>query len=277
MRDNDDSYYSETDSYDSSSQDSGSDSYSEPYRSPEPAGYADQPDPSQPAPLVGCLVCFAEGTIQLIEKPAFFNFKGFRVGVPLIVCQKCGSTAQFELGADADSWRVRYKRVNHPERYHYAARTLGVNRWLSADEALEMAERGYMQRMRLEQVANGDLSFLPHLPTRNTSSLLSPDETVYTRIEQVALQVRGRETSLLDNGVFYLTDQKVHLHGARRDWSHRLSDLHIADFNTEHWQIEIGATPHTYVGSSRPTDPDALDAQLLTALVRTLSNAPRAY
>lgn len=227
-----------------------------------------------PAPLQGCLYCHAEGTVSLVEGRKIL---GFGSGLPSLTCRRCGSVALFEAEPGSDRWRIRYKKVNRAPQYYYVMVFLGSAGWLEADEALEISRNGYVQRRRVEQATHGDLSWLSPAPLNPPPPLMSPDENVYLTIDPVAFQqvqagatpsFRGQsDGSVLDSGCFYLSDRKVHLLGHRRDWSHKLSDIHDVQHTDSHWRIYVGTTGQYYQGANHPSQ---IDAQLFIAVVRAL-------
>jgi hypothetical protein len=146
------------------------------------------------APLNGCLYCHTEGTITQAESRKIL---GFGSGLPTLTCSSCGSVALFEAGQDADSWRIRYKKVNRAPRFYYVMIHLGNAGWLNADEALEISRNGYVQRLRIQQVQRGDLSWLRPAPLDPPPPLMSADELVFLTFNPVMFQQSAQTRGVL--------------------------------------------------------------------------------
>jgi hypothetical protein len=225
-----------------------------------------------PAPLQGCLYCHTEGSITLIEGRKIL---GLGSGLPTLTCSSCGSVALFEPGPDNDTWRIRYKSVNKSPRFYYVMLYLGRGGWLSAEEAIELSRKGFVQRQRVQQAQRGDFSWLFPAPLDPPPPLMSHDENVYLTMNPVTFQQAMRagsvlaqgEENVLDSGKFYVTDKKLHLLGHRRDWSHKLSDVQRVEHNDQHWRIYVGESEQHYQGTNIP---DQIDAQLFTTVVKML-------
>ena len=230
-------------------------------------------DVSLPAPLRGCLYCHAEGSTALGEGRRVLGLGGGTV----LTCQQCGAVAQFEPGATPDEWRLRYRSVNHSSRYYYVWQHLGQAGWLDAQTALEESRRGFVQRIRLQQVQHGDLTWLHPAPLASPPSLMTPNEIVYLTLNPASLHQgtkNGRglsrgENPLQDTGRFYVTDHKLHLLGHRRDWSHKLADIQRIDVTDRYWRAYVGASNQYYQGENLPNQ---LDAQLCAAVIRALTH-----
>lgn len=226
-------------------------------------------------PLQGCLYCHSEGTTTLVEGRTLF---GFGNHFPILRCGNCNSTALLDYNPeDAEHWRIRYRRVNPSARYYYVAIHLGRAGWLSAQQALVISTNGYAQRARVRQTQAGDLAWLQPAPLRPPPPLMSTEEVVYLTLKAVSLQeappsgflVRPDQGTVLDTGKLYVTDQKLHLLGQRRDWSHRLTDIQKIAYDGKSWTIVLNTLgqPQQYRGLNAT---DQLDAQLIAAIVETL-------
>jgi hypothetical protein len=224
-------------------------------------------------PLRGCLYCHSEGTTTLSDGRKLL---GFGSDFPRLKCSHCSSVALLDYDAGyPEDWQIRYRRVNHAARYYYVALYLGRAGWLSADEALEISTDGYVQRMRVAQAKAGDLAWLRTAHSALPS--MSASEKVYLTLKAVTLQatpppgifVHSEQGAILDSGKFYVTDQKLHLLGQRRNWSHALADVWKIDYDDKFWTIYFdtaGQSQH-YRGSNAA---DQLDAQLVAAVVEAL-------
>lgn len=226
-----------------------------------------------PAPLQGCLYCHAEGSVSFSEGRKLF---GFGSGLPTLTCSQCGSVALFEAGVNVETWRIRYKSYNKAPQYYYVMLYLGKTGWLNAEQALDASRSGYVQRQRMQQVQNGDLSFLHPGPLFPPPPLMSPDENVYVTINPATFQQAMRagsmlspgEENVLDSGRFYVTDRKVHLLGHRRDWSHKLTEIQRIEYNEQYWRLYVGDSEQHYQGLNSPNQ---MDAQLFTTIIKQLT------
>jgi hypothetical protein len=221
--------------------------------------------PYQPEALRGCLCCHTEGSVGLVEGRKFLGFGG---GPPILTCRVCGSSAVFEPGPpDApESWRIRYKKVNRAAEYYYVRVMLGTAGWLSAEEALRLSQNGYIQRHRVAQTERDDLRWLHPAPLIPPPPFMSPEEAVYVKVNPAILNAGDEETAL-DSGAFYLTGQKIHLIGRRRDWSHRLSEITAVSYTDAGWRIAVRTGGQTYHAGNHP---DQIDAQLFVAVLKAL-------
>lgn len=226
-------------------------------------------------PLQGCLYCHSEGTMILSEGRKFLGFGG---QFPVLRCTHCDSVALLDYAPeDPEHWRIRYKHTNSAPRYYYVAIHLGKAGWLAADTALTISTNGYVQRARVEQVRAGDFAWLQPTPLRPPPPLMSAEEIVYLTLKGVTLQeapppgllVRADQGGVLDTGTFYATDQKLHLLGQRRDWSHRLTDIHKVEYDSKSWAVVLNTLgqPQQYRGLNLPGQ---LDAQLIATVVEVL-------
>ncbi len=237
-------------------------SASQPIHSATPASAATD----QPAPMQGCLYCGAEGSIIASEN----NQK--------LTCSTCGSIARFESGADSDHWRINYQKYSHAPRFYYVMVHLGKAGWVSADEALSIAQQGFIYRHRLQQAQRGELNWLKPAKLETPPPLMSPAETVYLHLPGAAIfhAQRGNGLAALlnrnsgtpqDSGQFYVTDLKIHLIGKTRDWSHKLSDIQRVEHNERHWRLYVGDGSQFYQGENVAGQ---IDAQLFATVVKIL-------
>jgi hypothetical protein len=223
-------------------------------------------------PLQGCLYCHHEGTIKLAEGRKVL---GLGSGLPSLTCSYCGAVAQFDPGADDDSWRIRYKKINDAPQYYYVMVYFSQQKWYDADEALEISRKGFVQRFRIDQVQHGDLGWMNAVALEPPPPLMAPSERVFLAVSNVSLQQPSQnsgflslnEVTVLDSGTFYVTSSRLHLIGARRDWANRLNEIRDIEHDQTHWRIYVGASRQCYSGLN---DPEHLDAQLFTAIVKFL-------
>lgn len=244
-------------------------------RSAGPAAPVVLPSAHMPAPLEGCLYCHSVGTTTLTEAKPVLGIVS--VGA-VLTCSSCGATATFESGTGPLDWRIRYRTFNRSSRFYYVMVYLGLSGWLDAEAALDRSRRGFTQRYRLQQAQHGDLSWLsPHRLTP-PPALMSPSETLYVRFNNASLMRRpsgGRLAVVLtrgeglvqDTGSVLVTDQKVHLLGKSRDWSHKLSEIGRIEHNERYWRLHIPETGQYYQGNNAI---DEIDAQLFTVTVQHL-------
>ncbi len=229
-----------------------------------------------PAPLLGCLFCHTEGAMTLMEPHGFLRMGGRH---PLLVCNHCGSIASFDYDSEngaADHWGIRYRRYNHSRDYYYAGLYLGKAGWLSANDALEISTRAYIQRHRVRQSQQGNLQWLRPLSLTPPPPLLNPDEKIFISFRhvvfyqgQVGAFAQGR-LNTLDTGSFFVTDEKIHLLGHKQDWSYSLYDIQAVDYNERAWFLYVpssGGLPEFFFGENYPEE---LDAQLVAAVVEVL-------
>lgn len=228
------------------------------------------------APLLGCLCCHQQGTMMMSEGRKIL---GFGSDYPVIKCEHCGSVALLDYDPDApDQWRIRYRRVSSSPEYYYVALYLGESGWLSAEDALAISTNGFVQRERMRQAKAGQLAWLHPHPIDPPPPLMNPSENVYLILKGVTFQeappagllVRPDQGAILDSGKFYVTDQKLHLLGQRRDWSHRLTDIQSVDYDDHAWVILLDTVeePRQYRGLNSS---DQLDAQLVVTIVKALT------
>jgi len=231
-------------------------------------------------PLLGCLYCHTEGATTLSPGRRFL---GFGSDYPVLTCRHCNSVALLDYKpGDSQNWRIRYRRVNRAPRYYYVAIYLGKAGWLSAQKALAASTNGYVQRSRVQQIRAGNLSWLQPSTLHPPPPLMSAEEVVYLTLRGVTFQeappsgflVRADQGAVLDSGKFYVTDQKLHLLGQRRDWSHRLSDILRVEYDDRAWTIVLNTPgqPQQYRG---PNVSDQFDPQLVAAVVEALWRGPQ--
>jgi len=186
--------------------------------------------------------------------------------------------AQLDVLDDfSDNWRIRYRHVNRSPRYYYVRLRFGKAGWLAASQALHLSTEGFVQRKRVQQVDEGDLSWLQPVRLEPPPPLMSSDENIFLSLRAVTYQqapppglfVRPDQGKILDSGKFYVTDQKLHLLGQRRDWSHRLSDVENVEYDESVWTIYLNNAGelHQYRGVNVS---DQFDAQLVTAIIQAL-------
>ncbi|MCD4687017.1 MAG: hypothetical protein K8S97_13900 [Anaerolineae bacterium] len=233
-------------------------------------------DAAQIPPLQGCLYCHVEGTLTRNEGRKIL---GLGSDYPTVKCSHCESVALLDVNPDAPAqWRIRYRRVNHAPQYYYVALHLGAAGWLSAEDALAISTNGFVQRQRTRQATAGDLHWLHAAPLNPPLPLMTAHEVVYLTLKGVTLQeaapsgllTRSDHGTLLDSGKCYITDQKLHLLGQRRDWSHPISDVQSIAYDQHGWTLLLASaeTAQQYRGVNSP---DQFDAQLVAEIVRVLS------
>lgn len=232
-------------------------------------------DASQISPLQGCLCCHQEGTVTLTEGRKIL---GFGSDYPILKCGHCGSVAWLDVGPAApDQWRIRYRRVNPSPEYYYPALYFGKAGWLSAEDALKISTNAFVQRRRMQQVADRDLSWLKPLPLSPPPPLMDANEIVYLKLKGVTLQetppsgllARPDQGTVLDSGKFYVTGHKMHLLGQRRDWSHPLTAIQHIDYDDQAWAIVLNSADEPYQYRGLNTS-DQLDAQLIASIIEAL-------
>jgi hypothetical protein len=228
-----------------------------------------------PAPLLGCLYCHAEGGITRAEVRKILGIGG---EFPVLICSECGSVAAFDDGKVTGVWRIRYRKYNRERKYYYSALYLGKAGWLEADTALEISTKSYIQRQRVQQAQQGDVSWLRPTRLSPPPPLMNPNESVYMAFRYVTYYQSaqgGRVGShritgnSLDAGSFFVTDSKIHLLGQRRDWSYSLADIHSIDYTDKAWFIYLSSVgnPEYFQGDNHP---DELDAQLVATVLQVL-------
>ncbi len=226
-------------------------------------------------PLEGCLYCHTEGTTSLSESRKIL---GFGSDFPTLRCNHCDSVALFDYDPrDSQNWRIRYRRINNDPLYYYVAIYLGKAGWLSAREALAASTDGYVQRLRVQQVWDGNLDWLRPAPLNPPLSSMNPAEQVYLTLRAVTLQqapppgilVRPDYGSVLDSGKFYVTDQRLHLLGQRRNWWHDLDRVQRVDYDGRSWSVVVDTPdePLLYRGTNSA---DQFDAQLVATVIDKL-------
>lgn len=233
---------------------------------------------SLPPPLLGCLICHTENSLTLLPSRRIL---GFGTEFPLLTCSNCGAVAVLDWNqARTEEWRIRYRKVPHAFPYVYAHLRFARVGWLGADEALDVSTEVFIQRQRLQQVKHGDLAWLKPSRLSPPPPLMSADEIVYLALKPAsycetggrALFFRSRSEVILDSGIFYVTNLKVHLLGQRRDRSHRLSEVQRVEYKEDQWfvHVGVGGRPHYYQGFGQV---GGLDAELIVAVVEVLCSA----
>ncbi|MBN2305670.1 MAG: hypothetical protein JXQ72_14400 [Anaerolineae bacterium] len=196
----------------------------------------------------------------------------------MLTCTQCGTVAWLDVSvSNPDQWHIRYRRVNRDSSYYYVAVHFGRGDWLSAQQALEISTNGYAQRQRVIQVQASNLTWLHPSPLRPPPPLMKPDEKVYLSLKGVTLQdapppgfwVRADQGDVQDSGKFYVTDQRLHLLGQRRDWSHGLDKIARVGYDRQSWTIVLQTSDQVqqYRGLNAQ---DQLDAQLVAMIVEAL-------
>jgi len=232
-----------------------------------------RPDPTLPAPLQGCLYCHAEGSTALAEGRKMLGIGGGQV----LICSQCGAVAQFEqLDTVATHWKIRYRTVSRAARYYYVWLRLGQGHWLDAETALAESQRGFIQRRRVQQTQQGDLSWLAFYQLPELPSLMSAEERVALTLRPASLRhvnKAGRVALLAgddpvqDAGICYVTDRKLHLVGERRNWAHKLSEVRRVDQNERCWRAYLGGGDSYYQGENHTGQ---VDVQLFGAVIQAL-------
>lgn len=229
-----------------------------------------------PAPLLGCLFCHTEGAMVLTEPRRLLGIGRY---YPLLMCNRCGSTASFDYEPEngaADHWGIRYRRYNHSREYYFSGLYLGKAGWLSADDAVEISTRSYVQRQRVRQSQQGNLQWLKPLSLTPPPPLLNPDEKVYMTFRHVIFYqgqsgafAQGR-LNTKDTGSFFVTDQQVHLLGHKQDWSFPLTSIQAVDYNERAWFLYVpsfSSLPEFFFGENYAEE---LDAQLVSTVLEVL-------
>lgn len=227
-------------------------------------------------PVQGCLYCHSEGAVSV---------EAGRGRLPrtdsatLLKCSHCGSVAELEAGPGdpQGSWRIRYRKVNQAPRYYFVARRFGAGDWLDRAQALQASTNGYVQRQRVRQTAEGDLSWLAPLALDPAPPFIVEGETVFLDLRAVTLSVlapqtwifRSGQDELLDSGKLYVTDRKLHLLGQRRDWSVSWADVLDSGYDAEHWHIRAAGDERTRRFSAQRLS-NEMDPQLIVTIVEHL-------
>lgn len=236
--------------------------------------------PDHLPPLKGCLYCHAEGTTFLTQGRKMLGLGG---DFPVLKCDRCHAVAQLDIDpAYPDEWNIRYRRTDRSPRYYYVYHHLGKAGWLSAEEALVASTNGYAQRARVAQTKAGDLSWLRPGSLRPPPPMMSPVERVYLTLRAVTLQetpppgflVRADQGAVLDSGKLYVTDQKLHLLGQRRDWTHDLNTVRRVSYNGKSWTVFLDGEARHYRGINVE---EQYDAQLIATVIEALCRAEDEY
>ncbi len=221
-------------------------------------------------PVQGCLFCHTEGAVSV--EPGRVD------GTVVIKCSHCGAAAELEAHPDAPTaWRIRYRKVNSAERYYYVARRFGGGDWLDRDEALAISTKGYVQRQRVRQTHEGDLSWLAPVEMEPLPPYLVRGEFVYLELRAATLMrlapktwiFRAGQDELLDSGKLYVTDRKLHLLGQRRDWSVSWADVLDTTYEADAWQLMVAGDDQTRAFSAQRAS-NEIDPQLVVAVIDQL-------
>ncbi|NJL94401.1 MAG: hypothetical protein HC915_12100 [Anaerolineae bacterium] len=202
-----------------------------------------------------------------------------------LTCAHCAMVATLdwepavEDPSQAETWRIRFRKLPRDYPYTYAATLFGKAGWLHADQALDMSAQVYIHRERLQQAQAGLLDWLKPRLLSPPPPLMSAEERVYLALKPVQYGKRGsgspfqagREGTVLDTGTFYLTDSKIHLLGQQRDRSHRLSEIAQASFDERGWTLVLegnSTSANYYYGAT--TLGDLFDGELIVAIILAL-------
>jgi len=223
-----------------------------------------------PPPLLGCLYCHQEGTIVQSEGRKLFGMVGS--SHPVLTCNHCGSVALLDYTEGSTDWRIRYRKYSKDDQYYYAALYLGKAGWLNADEALDVSRTAYVQRQRVEQARQHDLSWLHPEDISPPPPLIDQDEWVYLVFRHVNYRqgssrlAHHESDSVLDAGTFYVTNMNIHLLGQQRNWSYPFTKIYAVDFDTKSWYVYVEADDTSGYFQGYPL-PDEVDAQLAAAVL----------
>lgn len=223
-------------------------------------------------PVQGCLLCHTEGAVSVEPGRAGLpRVEGF----PIIKCSYCGAVAELDAEPDnPNGWRIRYRKVNPAERYFYVTRHFGGGDWLDRSDALRASTNGYVQRQRVRQTNEGDLSWLAPLALDPLPPFIVRGETVFLELRAVTLQrlaprtwiFRAGQDELIDSGKLYVTDRKLHLLGQRRDWSVSWADVLDTGYDADTWRAHISGEDQTREllaqGAANEIDPQLIAAIL---------------
>ncbi len=214
-----------------------------------------------PVPLLGCLYCHAEGTITELQPRPLFG-----ADFPRLVCSRCRSVALFDEDRERGQWRINYQRYNRDKRYFFAALCLGGVEWLSADEAVDLSTKSYIQRERVQQAKRGQLSWLK--PQASLPPSISPTEQLFLSAKQVELYDKQRSIAV-DSGALYITNAGLHLLGAAQQWAFDYNEVSATDFAESGWDIQLITNEQEYNIHCKYRE-DEMDPQLTIVILRTL-------
>lgn len=231
-----------------------------------------------PPPLEGCLVCHTEGSVAL-EEGRSLPIVGTLM--PTLNCDSCGSVAKFRWdGESVSRWAIRYQKILSEFPYTGANRRLLGKGWLSADDAISISSEIYIHRQRLQQIADHDLSWIKPSRLNPPPPLMTPDELIYLSLKPASYCETGNRRMafmsddgvVLDTGILYVTDSKIHLLGQRRDRSQRLSEITDLEFRDDQWFIHVDMDDqrHHYRGLGQG---GILDAQIIVAIIGVLNES----
>ena len=82
----------------------------------------------------------------------------------------------------------------------------------------------------------------------------------------VSILSRVSPVAVLDSGKLFVTDQKLHLLGQRKDWSHTLGSIQRTGYDDYSWMIRLNSEgqPQQYRGVQVP---EQMDAQLVAVVI----------
>lgn len=223
-------------------------------------------------PLQGCLYCHAEGTTALYPSRKILGVGGDH---PVLKCSRCGTSAEFDADpALPDAWHIRYRHVNRDPPYYYVALHFGGAGWLSAQEALTISTDGYVQRQRVIQAQDGDLSWLQRPKAVDGGGgegqpfLSLKGVTLYAATGSGVLGL-GASEAVLDSGKLYVTQTFFYLDGQRQVWKYPFSAVDRVNYSEEGWTVTLNDADQR-VSLSGANAQDQLDAQLIAAVVEAL-------
>lgn len=214
------------------------------------------------APLLGCLYCHAEGTITEVSPRRLF---GFGADYPQLRCSHCGAVALFDDNLLSGEWRINYRKFSREATYYFSALNLGQQEWLSAEEALQISTKAYIQRERLQQARRGDLSWLR--PRASLPPSISPTEQLLFLNKQGVLY--DSQDMKVDTGVLYWTAGKLYLLGQAQQWEFDLQQVQHTDYSEHGWELYLSSSEREYLLRCDYRD-DEIDPQLTTAIIETL-------
>lgn len=215
-------------------------------------------------PLIGCLVCHAEGTIT-----EFAPQRWWRSAYPLLKCSHCGSIARFENNLKGE-WRLQYQHINPTPHYHYAAYRFGRSKWVTEDTALDLSRDAYIQRHRLQQVEAGNIGWLTPITLDEIGVALDDAEQPLLQIDGVKLGRRvdgdGNPAAQVDFGTLIVTDRRLHMAGQERPWIYEWNAISKSIYTGNTWTLDFSDTHFIEHGA----DDDSIDAQLFVAVINHL-------
>lgn len=225
-------------------------------------------------PVQGCLFCHSEGAVS-VETGRSRLMRGSNL--PVIRCSHCGAVAELDALPEREVWRIRYRKVNHADRYYYVAQQFGSGEWHDQSAALQISTNGFVQRQRVRQTAEGDLSWLAPLEVDPLPPFIDQGETVWLELRGVTLArmapqtrvFRSGQSEIIDSGKLYVTGLKLHLQGQRRDWSIAWPDVPGSRYDSDMWQIWVESNDQPCELSAQRAS-NEIDPQLIIAIVERL-------